>query len=125
MAAQRLDRFLAAANLSRTRVKSLIEAGHVSIDGATAIDPSHLIRTGQEKGCAKPRHRPFARWASNENPVLVDEGPPTRLPADRRTRRRYQRRGLVVRFDRAKQTDDRRRLPKLNKCIKVNSRTDS
>ena len=31
---QRLDRFLAAAaaNLSRTRVKSLIEAGQVSID---------------------------------------------------------------------------------------------
>ena len=55
MAAQRLDRFLAAANLSRTRVKSLIEAGHVSIDGATAIDPSHLIRAGQEKGVRKAK----------------------------------------------------------------------
>jgi 23S rRNA pseudouridine1911/1915/1917 synthase len=48
---ERLDRFLAAAasaeNLSRTRVKSLIEAGHASIDGATVIDPSRLLRTGQ------------------------------------------------------------------------------
>ncbi|MGH9678270.1 MAG: S4 domain-containing protein, partial [Candidatus Acidiferrum sp.] len=44
---ERLDRFLAAAasglNLSRTRVKSLIEAGHASIDGAPAKDPSLLL----------------------------------------------------------------------------------
>ncbi|HZM08155.1 MAG TPA: RluA family pseudouridine synthase [Methylocella sp.] len=48
---ERLDRFLAAAasaeNLSRTRVKSLIEAGHASIDGAMVIDPSQLLRAGQ------------------------------------------------------------------------------
>jgi 23S rRNA pseudouridine1911/1915/1917 synthase len=48
---ERLDRFVAAAasgtNLSRTRVKSLIEAGHVSIDGVTARDPSILLRSGQ------------------------------------------------------------------------------
>ncbi|HEY4847362.1 MAG TPA: S4 domain-containing protein, partial [Methylocella sp.] len=45
---ERLDRFLAAvaANLSRTRVKSLIEAGEVSIDGATVKDPSLLLRAG-------------------------------------------------------------------------------
>jgi 23S rRNA pseudouridine1911/1915/1917 synthase len=55
---ERLDRFLAAAasraNLSRTRVKSLIEAGHASIDGATATDPSHLLRAGQTAGLHLP-----------------------------------------------------------------------
>ena len=55
---QRLDRFLAAAssaaNLSRTRVKSLIEAGHASIDGVTATDPSHLLRAGQTAGLHLP-----------------------------------------------------------------------
>ncbi|MGA7658110.1 MAG: RluA family pseudouridine synthase [Methylocella sp.] len=48
---ERLDRFLAASaseqNVSRTRVKSLIEAGHASIDGATVKDPSQLLRAGQ------------------------------------------------------------------------------
>ena len=54
---QRLDRFLAAAaaaNLSRTRVKSLIEAGHVSIDGTTVKDPSRLLRAGQTAGLRLP-----------------------------------------------------------------------
>jgi 23S rRNA pseudouridine1911/1915/1917 synthase len=53
---ERLDRFLAAAaaNLSRTRVKSLIEAGHASIDGATVKDPSHLLRAGQTAGMRLP-----------------------------------------------------------------------
>jgi 23S rRNA pseudouridine1911/1915/1917 synthase len=53
---ERLDRFLAAAaaNLSRTRVKSLIEAGHASIDGATATDPSHLVRAGQTAALRLP-----------------------------------------------------------------------
>ncbi|MCI0466771.1 MAG: RluA family pseudouridine synthase [Beijerinckiaceae bacterium] len=48
---QRLDRFLAAAgageNLSRTRVKALIEAGHAAIDGGAVRDPSTLLRAGQ------------------------------------------------------------------------------
>src|ERR1700738_5491425 len=53
---ERLDRFLAAAatNLSRTRVKSLIEAGHASIDGATVKDPSLLLRAGQTAGLRLP-----------------------------------------------------------------------
>jgi 23S rRNA pseudouridine1911/1915/1917 synthase len=53
---ERLDRFLAAAgaNLSRTRVKSLIESGHASIDGATATDPSHLVRAGQTAALRLP-----------------------------------------------------------------------
>src|SRR3984893_7968107 len=53
---ERLDRFLAAAatNLSRTRVKTLIESGNASIDGATATDPSHLLRAGQTAGLRLP-----------------------------------------------------------------------
>ncbi|MGH6800860.1 MAG: RluA family pseudouridine synthase [Methylocella sp.] len=55
---ERLDRFLAAAasaaNLSRTRVKNLIEAGHASIDGATVKDPSLLLRAGQTAGLRLP-----------------------------------------------------------------------
>src|ERR1700736_2253138 len=61
---ERLDRFLAAAaNLSRTRMKSLIEAGHASIDGATATDPSQLLRAGQTAGLRLPPRRPPARVA--------------------------------------------------------------
>src|ERR1700724_1574363 len=52
----RLDRFLAAAaaNLSRTRVKSLSEAGHATIDGATVKDPSLLLCAGQTAGLRLP-----------------------------------------------------------------------
>src|ERR1700736_3285614 len=54
---ERIDRFLAAAatNLSRTRVKSLIEGGHASIDGATATDPSLLLRAGQTADLRLPQ----------------------------------------------------------------------
>ena len=55
---ERLDRFLTVAaseqNLSRTRVKSLIEAGHASIDGAIVKDPSLLLRAGQTAGLRLP-----------------------------------------------------------------------
>ena len=45
---QRLDRVLAAhvAELSRSRLKALIEAGTVTIDGATIRDPSHRVKSG-------------------------------------------------------------------------------
>lgn len=53
---ERFDRFLTAAaeNLSRTRVKSLIEAGHASIDGATVTDASQLLRAGQTASLRMP-----------------------------------------------------------------------
>ncbi|MCI0601160.1 MAG: RluA family pseudouridine synthase [Beijerinckiaceae bacterium] len=55
---QRLDRFLAAAaaaeNLSRTRVKALIELGYAAIDGAAVKDPSALIRAGQTASLRLP-----------------------------------------------------------------------
>ena len=46
---QRLDRLLALhlATLSRTRLKRLVEAGRVRLDGAMTIDPSLRVRPGQ------------------------------------------------------------------------------
>jgi 23S rRNA pseudouridine1911/1915/1917 synthase len=81
---QRLDRFLAAAatNLSRTRVKSLIETGHVSIDGATATDPSHLIRAGQTAVLLLPppddpaplgEHIPLDIVFEDEHLIVIDK----------------------------------------------------
>jgi 23S rRNA pseudouridine1911/1915/1917 synthase len=48
-AGERLDRFLAQrlAGLSRSRLKQLIEAGHVSAGGATLSDPSYRVKPGQ------------------------------------------------------------------------------
>ena len=47
-AGARLDRALAAqvAELSRTRLKALIEAGAVAIDGRTIRDPGHRVNSG-------------------------------------------------------------------------------
>jgi 23S rRNA pseudouridine1911/1915/1917 synthase len=44
----RLDRVLAAhvAELSRTRLKALIEAGAVAVDGRTIRDPGHCVNSG-------------------------------------------------------------------------------
>ncbi|MXP63146.1 RluA family pseudouridine synthase [Roseomonas sp. M0104] len=55
-AGDRLDRFLAAAigTLSRSRVKALIEAGHVSRGGAPATDPSETVRAGMRYRVAPP-----------------------------------------------------------------------
>jgi 23S rRNA pseudouridine1911/1915/1917 synthase len=48
-AGERLDRFLARrlAGLSRSRLKLLIEAGHLSAGGATLSDPSYRVKPGQ------------------------------------------------------------------------------
>ncbi|MGD9537061.1 MAG: pseudouridine synthase [Alphaproteobacteria bacterium] len=45
----RLDRFLAAAlpEISRSRLKQLIEAGRVSVGGATIAEPSYRVKPGQ------------------------------------------------------------------------------
>jgi 23S rRNA pseudouridine1911/1915/1917 synthase len=52
----RLDRVLAAriADLSRTRVKSLILAGEVSIGGRTIRDPGHRVNAGETLAIAIP-----------------------------------------------------------------------
>jgi len=48
-AGQRLDRLLATrlAELSRTRVKHLVEDGRVTLDGAAITDPSMRVKAGQ------------------------------------------------------------------------------
>jgi 23S rRNA pseudouridine1911/1915/1917 synthase len=56
-AGDRLDRYLAGAagaSLSRTRIKGLIEAGCVTIDGVAAANASQSIRAGQVVGVDIP-----------------------------------------------------------------------
>ncbi|MGE0456557.1 MAG: RluA family pseudouridine synthase [Vicinamibacteria bacterium] len=55
----RLDRFLAAAvpRLSRSRIQSLIEAGHVALDGAAARASARL-RAGQQVLLHEPEAEP-------------------------------------------------------------------
>jgi 23S rRNA pseudouridine1911/1915/1917 synthase len=55
-AGERLDRVLAArlGDLSRTRLKRLVEAGRVSLDGATISDPALRVRPGQSFTVAVP-----------------------------------------------------------------------
>jgi 23S rRNA pseudouridine1911/1915/1917 synthase len=56
----RLDRFLAAraagfdAALSRTRLKSLVEAGAVAVDGVAILDAALKVKAGQEVELALP-----------------------------------------------------------------------
>ena len=59
---QRLDRVLAAhvAELSRSRLKALIEAGTVTIDGATIRDPSHRVKSGAAIALDIPPPQPAA-----------------------------------------------------------------
>jgi 23S rRNA pseudouridine1911/1915/1917 synthase len=67
-AGERLDRVLArhVADLSRTRLKALIEAGAVALDGRTIRDPSHRVNSGAaiavevpEPEPAKPKAEPI------------------------------------------------------------------
>ena len=55
-AGERLDRVLAAhlGELSRTRLKRLVEAGRVSLDGATISDPAMRVKPGQIFAVAVP-----------------------------------------------------------------------
>ncbi len=58
----RLDRVLAGlvSNLSRTRIKALIEEGRVSADGETIMDPSYRVKPGQTFAIIVPESRPAA-----------------------------------------------------------------
>jgi 23S rRNA pseudouridine1911/1915/1917 synthase len=55
-AGERLDRLLAARlfEMSRTRLKHLVEAGQVTMDGATVTDPSLRVKPGQTYELALP-----------------------------------------------------------------------
>ena len=56
----RLDKFLAGAGdgLSRTRIKALVEAGHVRIDGKPAKDASLKVKPGQKVEIEVPEAAP-------------------------------------------------------------------
>ncbi len=55
-AGERLDRLLAARlpDLSRSRLKNLIEAGRLSAGGATIVEPSYRVKPGQRLILAVP-----------------------------------------------------------------------
>ena len=59
---QRLDRLLAErlGGLSRSRLKSLIEAGMVSAGGATITEPSTRVKPGQTFAIVIPESAPAA-----------------------------------------------------------------
>lgn len=56
----RLDRFLTGAigTLSRSRVKTLIEHGHATADGAHGLDPADTVRPGVRYAVTAPALRP-------------------------------------------------------------------
>ena len=58
----RLDRFLTGAigTLSRSRVKTLIEDGHATADGAPGLDPADTVRPGVRYAVAAPTLRTAA-----------------------------------------------------------------
>jgi 23S rRNA pseudouridine1911/1915/1917 synthase len=75
-AGQRADRFIADAigTLSRTRVKSLIEAGHASRDGTPLTVPSEPVRSGALYELTPPA--PVAATPQPENipfPILYED----------------------------------------------------
>lgn len=57
---QRLDRFLTAhlPDLSRSRLKALIEDGHLQVDGATIMQPSARVKQGQRLALHLPEATP-------------------------------------------------------------------
>ena len=59
-AGERLDKLLAAtfADLSRSRLKALLEQGDVGCDGRTITDPSHRVKPGQEFTVTVPPPEP-------------------------------------------------------------------
>src|SRR5580700_7875404 len=84
-AGERLDRVLArhVADVSRTRLKALIEAGAVELDGRTIRDPSHRVNSGAavtvevpEPAPAKPAPEPIPlRVLYEDNDIIVIDKP--------------------------------------------------
>jgi 23S rRNA pseudouridine1911/1915/1917 synthase len=71
-AGQRLDRFLADAigTISRARVKTLIETGHVTRDGAARIEPAEPVLAGARYAIAIPPPTP-ATPAPQDIPLAI------------------------------------------------------
>jgi 23S rRNA pseudouridine1911/1915/1917 synthase len=74
-AGQRLDRALAVLmnDLSRSRLKTLILAGHVAIGGCTIRDPGHRVNAGDEIAVAVPEVAPAAPRPENIPLAIVYE----------------------------------------------------
>ena len=74
-AGQRLDRALAAFvnDLSRSRLKTLILAGHVAISGRTISDPGHRVNVGDEVVLIVPPATPAAPRPENIPLAIVYE----------------------------------------------------
>jgi 23S rRNA pseudouridine1911/1915/1917 synthase len=72
---QRLDRVLAAFvnDLSRSRLKTLILAGHVAISGRTIRDPGHHVNAGDEVTLVVPLAAPAAPRPENIPLAIVYE----------------------------------------------------
>lgn len=72
---QRVDRFLAEriGNLSRSRVKALIEEGHVTRDGETLGEPAQQVRAGSLYRVAPPPPRPARPAAQAMNLDILYE----------------------------------------------------
>ena len=66
-AGERLDRYLAEAipDLSRSRCKALIEAGHLTLDGETLTDPKHKVREGARYTLTPPEPEPATPQAED------------------------------------------------------------
>lgn len=84
VARERLDRLLARrlADLSRSRLKALIEAGHVRIGGRTMTDASHRVNLGDRVSVAVPEPEdptptgediPLAIVFEDEHLIVVDK----------------------------------------------------
>ncbi len=74
-AGQRLDRTLAAFvnDLSRSRLKTLILAGHVAISGRTIRDPGHRVNVGDQVAVVVPQAAPAAPRPENIPLAIVYE----------------------------------------------------
>src|SRR5215467_14492552 len=74
-AGQRLDRALAAFvnDLSRSRLKTLILAGHVAISGRTIRDPGHRVNVGDEVALMVPEATPAVPRPENIPLAVVYE----------------------------------------------------
>jgi 23S rRNA pseudouridine1911/1915/1917 synthase len=72
---ERLDRALAALmkDLSRSRLKALILAGHVAISGRTICDPSHRVNAGDDIAVAVPEAAPAEPGPENIPLAIVYE----------------------------------------------------
>lgn len=71
--AERLDRFLVVAlpALSRSRLKRLIEAGLVSIGGATIAEPSYRVKPGQAIDLTVPPAEDEGRPEAESYPLTI------------------------------------------------------